>query len=148
MDDFFKFGSLSCTRSSIHCSISLSSSLGWPQVLNASKAVQMSQGVPLYRVESIIWPLESPQQKNREHQKNRWVSDLRRRFNRSLCVQIVAIGVLTQYPGLRHCTGACSVWVSVQPVLKRFTDQLKRAFWNILHPMHRWLILKRRFNRC
>ena len=79
----------------------------------------------------------SPLQKNREHRKNRWVSDLRRRFNRSLCVQIVAVGVLTQYPGLRHCTGACSVGASVQPVLKRFTDQLKQALWNIGRLMHR-----------
>ena len=36
----------------------LSSSQGWPQVFNASKAVQMSQGVPLYRVERVISSLE------------------------------------------------------------------------------------------
>src|SRR6185503_12821139 len=55
-------------------------------------------------------------QKNRDHRKNRRVTKLRRRFNRSLCVQIVAVGVLTQYPGLHHCTGACSVGASIQPV--------------------------------
>src|SRR6185295_17660358 len=59
------------------------------------------------------------------------------RFNRSLCVKEVAVGVLTQYPRLRHCTGACSVVASVQPVLKRFADQLKQAFWNKVLPMHR-----------
>ena len=39
----------------------------------------------------------SPLQKNYDHRKNRRVTNLRRRFNRSLYVQIVAVGVLTQY---------------------------------------------------
>ena len=59
------------------------------------------------------------------------------RFNRSFCVKEVAVGILTQYPRLHHCTGACSVGASVQPVLKRFADQLKQAFWNKVLPMHR-----------
>ena len=79
----------------------------------------------------------SPLQKNREHRKNRQDRKYKHRFNRSLCVQLVTVGVLTQYPRLRHWTGACSVGASVQPVLKRFTDQLKQAFWNKVHPMHR-----------
>src|SRR6185436_11121018 len=49
----------------------------------------------------------------------------------------IGLSVSKKYPRLRHCTGACSVGASVQPVLKRFTDQLKQAFWNKVHPMHR-----------
>ena len=47
-----------------------------------------------------------PLQKNREHQKNRWLSVLRRRFNRSLCVQLVAVGdsdTVSRLASLHRC---------------------------------------------
>ena len=94
-------------------------------------------GCPYIQWKELHNRWKSTAEKNREHRKNRWVSELRRRFNRSLCVQIVAVGVLTQCPGLLHCTGACSVVTSVQPVLKSFTDQFKQALWNIGLLMHR-----------
>ena len=57
--------------------------------------------------------------KNRDHRKNRRYRKYWHRFNRSLCVKEVAVGVLTQYPRLRHCTGACSVGVAEPPKLSR-----------------------------
>ena len=114
-DDFFKFGTQSSSRSS---------SLGSKHSLLFSWVASGIQCVKRHHKWDRGWSYiewRSPHSRWKPIAEISGTSEElmgRCRLNRSLCVQIVAIGTLTQCASLRHYTGACSDEASIKPVLE------------------------------